>query len=129
MAKTTTNQTRFRRGMNPNSLKNLHPFEKGNHASPGPKKKADCLLACIKEELGKVSLNGQTNEQLIASVLVATAARGNIKAVELMLSYLHSKPTFVVGSDPDKPLPTPTFFFLTPDGAKIGAQEKASEAK
>jgi len=88
-----TNKTSYKRGMNPNSMKNLHPATPGNRLSPGRPKKEDCLLSCIQEELTKKSPNGvQTNEQLIAACLVSMATKGNIKAVELMMAYLHSKP-------------------------------------
>ncbi len=90
-----------RRGMHPNSRQNLR-CDANLHGRP---KKADCLLSCIKEELEKVAVNGQTNEQLIASVLVGMATRGNIKAVELMMSYLHAKPSqsFDLANRGDKP--------------------------
>ena len=78
------------------SLANLRPQMKGE-PSRNPKgrpPKADCLLGCIREELGKKTANGvTTNAALIASVLVAMASKGHIKAIELVLSYLHSKPT------------------------------------
>ncbi len=86
-------ETTRKRQMNPNSLKNLRPIQKGQVLNPrGPPKKVDCLLECIKGELVKTSINSKlTNEQLIASMLVAQATRGNIKAIELMMSYLHAK--------------------------------------
>ena len=89
-----------KRKMNPNSLANLRPVQPGQVLNPrGPKKKQDWLLACIKDELVKLSPNGvSTNEQIIASMLVAQATKGNIKAVELMMAYLHAKP----GLDIDK---------------------------
>ncbi len=79
-----------KRGMHPNSRKNLR-----NDANlDGRPKAEDCLLSCIKEELSKTSLNGkETNEQLIAAVLVQAGTRGSFKAIELMLAYLHAKPT------------------------------------
>ncbi len=87
--KNELNRNGNKRGMNPNSRKNLR-----NDASPGRPHKADCLLDCIKDELSKVSLNGiDTNEQIIAGVLVSMATKGNVRAVELMMSYLHARPT------------------------------------
>ncbi len=91
---------RFGKGMNPNSLKNLRPIAKGVSGNPkGRPKKPDCLLDCIKEELSKpCRLNSSlTNEQMIASMLVAQATKGNIKAIELMMSYLHVKPVQRIG--------------------------------
>ncbi len=83
-----------KRIMNPNSLANLRPAKPGEIRNPkGAPRKADCLLACIKEELAKSSLStGQTNEQLIAVMLVTQATKGNLKAVELLMSYTVSKP-------------------------------------
>ncbi len=86
----------YARKMHPNSLANLElgKFKKGQSGNPkGQPRKEDCLLSCIKEELGKTAINGQTNEQLIAGVLVSMATKGNVKAIELMMSYLHAKPT------------------------------------
>ena len=84
----------MKRIMHPNSLKNLRPAKPGEVRNPkGSLKKADCLLDCIKEELSKLSLNGiDTNEQIIAGVLVGMATKGNVRAVELMMSYLHARP-------------------------------------
>ena len=89
------NTTIKKRKISEKSLANLRPFKKGeNGGSHGRPRKEDCLLSCIKEELTKLSPDGvSTNEQMIASVLVAMAARGNIKAVELMMSYLHARPS------------------------------------
>ncbi len=89
----TENKTTFKRGKNPNSLKNLVPAQPGNHLSPGRPAKEDCLLSCIKAALLAVGANGLTNEQNIGNVLVEKAAGGDIKAIDLMLSYLHSKPS------------------------------------
>ncbi len=90
-----TEKTRVKRGVNANSLKNLRPFQKGNHASPGRPKKGDCLLSCIKSELAKRPFKGSptTNDELIASCLVSQASLGNLKAIELLMSYTTVKPT------------------------------------
>ena len=84
------------RGNNPNSIKNLKPQRAGepSHNPRGRPKKADCLLECINSELAKPSINPLlTNEQLIASMLVAQATKGNLKATELLMSYTIRKPT------------------------------------
>ena len=81
--------------MHPNSLNNLRPhWTKENHPkSPGPPKKEDCLLSCIKESLAKLSLNGKTTrEQNIGEALVQKAETGDLKAIEILMSYLHAKP-------------------------------------
>jgi len=99
---TKLNKSGNTRGMSPNSRANLR-----NDASPGRPHKADCLLDCIKEELAKLSPNGiSTNEQLVAAALVSKATRGDTKATELMLSYLHARPSqgIDLGSKTDNPL-------------------------
>jgi len=119
------NKSGNRRGMNVNSRKNLR-----NDANPnGRPKKADCLLDCIKEELGKVAINGQTNEQLIAAMLVSTATKGNIKATELMMSYLHAKPSQGIKIGEDSENPIKSFVFVMPSGERKTAGEVASDTK
>jgi len=73
---------------------NLKPCKKGEVRNPnGRPKKTDCLIDCIKSELRSKSLNGLTKDQMIATILVAMAARGNLKAIELLMSYTTPKPT------------------------------------
>ncbi len=71
--------------------------DEGTGKSGNPKgglRKADCLLSCIKEELSKLSVNGKnTNEELIAVALVSMATKGSTKAIEILMSYLHARPT------------------------------------
>ncbi len=114
-----------RRGVHPNSLRNLKsaPGVSGNPA--GRKPKADCLLSCIKEELAKPNplQPNLTNEQLIASMLVSQATKGNIKAIDLMMSYLHAKPTQHVGLEGPDGQPISSFVFLLPDGSRVTPQE------
>ena len=123
----TANKMGYKRGTHPNSMKNLaaHQFKKGEVHSPGRPKKADCLLDCIKEELGKVAINGQTNEQLIATALVNSAAQGNIKATELMMSYLHAKPSQGIKIGEDSENPIKSFVFVMPSGERKTASEVA----
>ncbi len=84
------------------NLKNIPKTKRGNPAwtkgvsgnPKGRKPKADCLLSCIKSELDSKSINGkQTKEQVIAAALVEMAERGNLKAIELLMSYTIVKPT------------------------------------
>lgn len=85
---------------NPNSLANLRPRKKGDPALPGAgrKSKADSILECIEVELGKQSINPElTNAELIGAMLVKMASQGNIRATELMMTFLHTKPN--VGLD------------------------------
>ena len=83
------------RTISENSLKNLRPAQKGEVRNPlGRPLKEDCLLSCIKEELLHTAPGSPaTNEQLIAFVLVKKATEGDIHAIDLMMSYLHSKPS------------------------------------
>ncbi len=71
-----------------------HRWKKGESGNPhGRKRKEDCLLSCIKEELSKKSINGKsTKEQMIAAALVQMAEKGNIKAIELVMEYTCVKP-------------------------------------
>ncbi len=83
------------RKMHPNSLANLRPFKKGNSGNlKGHPRKEDCLLDCIKTELNSKSLNGvTTKEQMIANALVSMAEKGNLKAIEILMSYTTAKPS------------------------------------
>ncbi len=93
MMSDSTTKTRAKPGLHPNSLKNLKPFQKGNHASPGRPPKADCLISCIKAALAQVPAGStKTNEQLIADILVSKAAQGDTKAIELLMTYTTPKP-------------------------------------
>uniref|UniRef100_A0A6M3K435 DUF5681 domain-containing protein n=1 Tax=viral metagenome TaxID=1070528 RepID=A0A6M3K435_9ZZZZ len=90
----TNEMTAKQKSIREKRISNLIPYRKGQSGNPaGRKKKEDCLLSCIKEELTKAAPNGETKEQLIAGVLVDMASRGNVKAIELLLSYLHAKPS------------------------------------
>jgi hypothetical protein len=96
----TTDKQRHKRAVNPNSLKNLRPQKAGMPSinPAGRPKKADCLISCIKSELEKISINGtETNEQLIAGVLVKKAQQGDLKAIEILMSYTVSKPKQDIG--------------------------------
>ncbi len=82
----------------------------GKSGNPGgAKHKADCLLSCIKESLEKLSLNGKTTrEQNIGEALVLQAETGDMRAIEILMAYLHAKPTSSVD--------------VTSKGEKIGNQ-------
>ena len=111
------------RGMHPNSRKNLR-----NDANPnGRPHKEDCLLSCIKDELTKTAPNGRTNEQLIGAVLVGMATRGNIKAIELMMSYLHAKPSAGLELSTKGGKPIGSFIFQMADGTQLTPAQLAGK--
>ena len=112
------------RGMHPNSRKNLR-----SDANPrGRPRKPFCLIDCFKDELAKMSFNGkETNEQIIAGVVVNMAARGNLKAVELLMSYLHAKPTASMELSSADGKPLQSFIFQMADGTAKTASELAHE--
>ncbi len=83
---------------NARSLANLRPAKKGETRNPNGRPSLKFgLLKCIAAELSKLSANGvETNEQVIASVLVKMAAQGNVKAIELAMEYTAMKPAQAV---------------------------------
>ncbi len=131
----STQKIRYKRGMNPNSRAALRPFQPGDHSVPRPgrPRQADCLIGCIKEELAALSPNGKsTNEQLIASVLVAKATGGDMRAIELLASYTTPKPAQGINiGDAEGKVIKSTFNLIMPDGSMRTPQDyvKDSEAK
>lgn len=64
----------------------------------GRKKKADCLISCIKDELARIESAGSplTREQMIAGCLVDKAVAGNLEAIKILLDYTAIKPAQAV---------------------------------
>lgn len=55
MAEISTDKARGGKGKHPNSLANLRPFQKGNHANPNGRPRKDCsITSLLKEELDKI---------------------------------------------------------------------------
>ncbi len=100
-----------KRQMHPNSLKNmeLNRIKKGEVRNPnGRPHKEDCLVECIKDEFQKPSVKNSTlsKARLMAMSLTDMCAVGNLKAMEIALSWVAPKPTAttkIIG-DPDNPI-------------------------
>lgn len=72
--------------------KNLKPFKKGQSGNP----KGRPPLRDIKEVLKDLLSQEKNNTQLIdglMSVVVNKALKGDLKAVDMLLSYTYGKPT------------------------------------
>ncbi len=81
-------------------------WKPGQSGNPnGRKKKADCLLSCIKVELDAIPAGSTlTNEQMIAASLISQARQGNLKAVELLMEYTAIKPRIEIAGAEGGPL-------------------------
>lgn len=113
------NRNGDKRGMHPNSQKNLK-------SALGRPKNSDCLTALLKEELGrKIDGSEITNKQMIASMLVSIAVKGNLKAIEMVLNYIEGRPKEHVDiTSMDESLaPKPTFVLQMPDGITVNATQ------
>ncbi len=101
------------RRANPNSLKNLKPFQKGISGSPGGKTRLPDALRnhpeltkeMVRRVIGKYTsmavediMDAQHNPRLpaleaaIASILIKTIETGDMAKLDMMLSRVHGKP-------------------------------------
>jgi hypothetical protein len=86
--------------------KNLKPFKKGQSGNPAGRKKGS--LRDIKLVLQDLLSQEKNKTQLIdglMSVVVNKALKGDLKAVEMLLSYTYGKPTQkteITGSEGEK---------------------------
>ena len=76
---------------NRKSLKNLRPIKKGEIRNPkGPTPKLPALDVLMAEILGEEK-NGMTAAQSILAALRAKAAKGDIRAAEVLLDRAYGK--------------------------------------
>ncbi len=84
-----------RKGFNPKSLTNLKKFGKGENGGGNPagrQKAEDVLVSCLKAGLVDRSGNGKTRAQNISDILLDMSEHGDIRAIDLVMSYTCVKP-------------------------------------
>lgn len=76
----------------------MTPWKPGQSGNlKGRPRKSRCLIDCIQNELKALSLNGQTTkEQVIAGILVNMSEKGNLRAIELLMSFTTPRPAQTV---------------------------------
>ena len=93
---------RFKRGMHPNSLANLRPFQNGNKANPkGRPPKDVSLTSLLKVEIEKVppgEKQGRTWRQLLVLAWLSGAMKNAVLMKEL-LDRLEGKVTQPIGGE------------------------------
>lgn len=103
-----TDKTRCKRGMNPKSLANLRPFQKGNKANPDGRPLKDCsLTSLVKSLIDTVppgEKQGRTWRQLLALAWLAGAMKNPVLMKELLdrLEGKVSQPVTGEGGGPVK---------------------------
>jgi hypothetical protein len=102
-------------------------WKKGVSGNPqGRKKKADCLVSCIKDELAQFVAEGSkvTKEQMIATILVGKAIAGDLNAIKLTLEYTAGKPAQAVnlGDANGEPMKTNPVFIVADQETKAAAE-------
>ncbi len=77
-----------------NKRHNRTTWKKGQSGNPsGRPKKPDCLMDCIRQELGKkVPGRDETWEQLIAKAWLTACLKGNVQAINSLTDRLYGKP-------------------------------------
>lgn len=94
----TTDKTRYNRGKNPNSLKNLKPFRKGNCANPtGRPPKDVSLTSLLKKYIDEIpervkgKVNTKTWRELLVEAWLIGAYKGNTVFFKELLERLDGK--------------------------------------
>ncbi len=98
---TSTEKQRPGKGRNPNSLKNLQPFKKGESGNPkGRPKREDTLTSCLWAEVEKPHRNtGETKMQAFARIWVAKALEGDVVLMKELRDVLDGKANQPVSGD------------------------------
>ena len=116
-----------RRGMHPNSLKNLENGRQCWHNPMGRPKKDICLTSLIKEyleEVPDIKIGGKPNtktwRELIAQAWLVGAYKGNATLFKELLERIEGKVALPITGDQGEPLiPPPVVRFHLPDGTVI----------
>ena len=93
--------------MNPNSLKNLRPFQAGNRANPAGRPPKDCsLTSLLKEQIDTIppgEKNGRTWRQLLVLAWLTGAMKQPVLMKEL-LDRLEGKVTQPIAGENGEPI-------------------------
>ena len=94
MAVDITNKHGDKRGTNPNSLKNLKRFKKGECPNPkGRPIKENSIVSCLKDLLDEIGDDtGKTNSQILAKEIIRRAKAGDSQFLRILMDFLESKP-------------------------------------
>ena len=102
----TTENQRFTKGKNPNSLKNLKPYKKGQSGHPGRTPKDVSLTSLLKEQIDTVPAGekqGRTWRQLLVLAWL-TGAMKNPVLLKEVLDRLEGKVTQPIGGEGGQPI-------------------------
>ena len=106
MADNITENQRYTRGKNPNSLKNLKPFVKGTSGHPGRTPKDYSLTSLLKEQIDTIPLgekNGRTWRQLLVLAWLTGAMKQPVLMKEI-LDRLEGKVTQPIAGENGEPI-------------------------
>jgi hypothetical protein len=102
MAKKVTDKQRGNSESEKRRLANLKPFRKGQSGNPAGRPKTITLSEALRLELAKANPEGENEEtyaEAIASVLVKSAAGGNILAAKEIADRTEGKPKQAIAMD------------------------------
>jgi hypothetical protein len=104
MAKRITDKQRKNREINPRSLENLKPFQKGESGNPAGRPKSTTLSEALRVELARLNPKAkdeQTYAETIAKLMVKAAAtgKGSIRAAQEIADRTEGKPRQSVDMD------------------------------